>query len=307
MRAVRIHAFGGLEVIKIEQVPTPSPTSGEVRVRVQATSVNPVDYKIREGQFLPEDKLPLTLGRDMAGIVDECGADTSGALPIGTHVFAMMPMDQGANAEFVTLRPELCALSPTNIDVTAAASLGLAALTAWQGLFDQGGVVKDQRVLIHGAAGGVGHLAVQFAIAIGATVFATCSKEDVTFVRELGAADVIDYKVQRFEEHAQDIDMVFDLIGGETQDRSWSVIRPGGILVSTLSEPDPAKHNADHVRGAHYMAQPNGAQLAEVARLIENGLVKPFVDRVLPLDQAAEAHRALEHDHIRGKIVLTIA
>jgi NADPH:quinone reductase-like Zn-dependent oxidoreductase len=162
-------------------------------------------------------------------------------------------------------------------------------------------------VLIHGAAGGVGHLAVQFAIAIGATVFATCSGDDVAFVRDLGASDVIDYKVQRFEEHAQDIDMVFDLIGGETQDRSWSVIRPGGILVSTLSEPDPAKHNADHVRGAHYMAQPNGAQLAEVARLIENGLVKPFVDRVLPLDQAAEAHRALEHDHIRGKIVLTIA
>ena len=305
MQAARIHRFGGPEVIRIEDLPDPEAKSGEVRIRVHAASVNPVDYKIRQGGFLPEDKLPMTLGRDIAGIIDQVGPDASG-FSQGDAVFAMLPPDQGGNAQFVTARPDILARKPERLDQMEAGSLGLASLTAWQGLFDHGGLKSGQRVLIHAAAGGVGHLAVQFARARGAEIFATCSGEDVEFVRGLGAAEAIDYKTARFEDRARDMDMVFDLIGGETQDRSWSVLRRGGIIVSTLTEPDKQKAEAHGARGAHYMAQPNGAQLREVAELIDGGKVMPTIFRTLTLDQVAEAHRALEHEHIRGKIVLRV-
>ena len=306
MQAARIHNFGGPEAIVIDDLPEPEAQASEVRVRVYAASVNPVDYKIRQGGFLPADKLPMTLGRDVAGVVDRLGASVTG-LAIGDAVFAMLPMDRGGNAEFVTAPAEVFARKPGKLDQIKTGALGLAALTAWQGLFDHGGVQRGHRVLIHAAAGGVGHLAVQFARARGAEVFATCSRDDIGFVRDLGAAEAIDYKAERFEDRARDIDMVFDLIGGETQERSWSVLKRGGIMVSTLTEPDKGHAAAHGARGAHYMAQPNASQLAEVAGLIDRGEVMPTVQRTLPLDRIADAHRALEHEHIRGKIVLELA
>ena len=302
MKAARIHRFGGPDVIAIDDLPDPEPKPGEVLIRVHAASVNPVDYKIRQGGFLPEDKLPIALGRDVAGIVERLGAGV-GELAVGDAVFAMLPA-QGGNAELVTARPEICARKPRRLDQIQAGALGLAALTAWQGLFEHGGLRTGQRVLIHAAAGGVGHLAVQFAAAVRAEIFATCSGEDLAFVRELGAAEAIDYKTQRFEDRARDVDLVFDLIGGETQERSWPVLRRGGIMVSTLTEPDKQKAAAHGARGANYMAQPNGSQLQEIAALIEDGKVTPSIQRAFPLAAVADAHRALEHDHIRGKIVL---
>lgn len=307
MKAARIHRFGGPEVIRIEDIPTPEPGQGEVLIRVHAASVNPVDWKIRQGGYLSEDKLPMTLGRDVCGTIDQMGAGAGDGFKMGDAVFAMLAREQGGNAEFAIARADICAPKPGKLDPVQTGSLGLASLTAWQGLFDHGGLRQGQRVLIHGAAGGVGHLAVQFAVARGAEVFATCGAQDKDFVRGLGAAEVIDYKSERFEDRARDIDIVYDLIGGETQDRSWSVLKRGGIIVSTLTEPDKAKAAAHGARGTHYMAQPNGAELREVAGLVDQGKVKPAIDRVLPLASVAEAHRVLEHEHVRGKVVLQVA
>jgi NADPH:quinone reductase-like Zn-dependent oxidoreductase len=305
MKAVRIHEFGGPETLKVEDLPMPEPGAGEVRIRVMAASVNPVDYKMRNGGYLPADALPLTLGRDVAGVVDAVGQGVRD-FAVGDAVFAMLDREHGGYVEFVTQKAENCARKPARLDFVEAAAVPLAGLTAWQGLFDHGGLKAEQRVLIHGAAGGVGHLAVQFARARGASVIATCSGRDAAFVEGLGATEVIDYRSERFEDRVRNVDMVYDLVAGGTQDRSWAVLKDGGSLISTLQEPDKAKAAAKHAHAAHYMAQPNGGELAEIARLIDEGRVTPRVDRVFPLDAAAEAESALEHEHVRGKIVLEV-
>ena len=197
--------------------------------------------------------------------------------------------------------------APTSIDLVHAGAVPLAALTAWQGLFDHGELKAGQRVLIHGGAGGVGHFAVQFAKARGATVVTTAGPDDIEFVRELGADTVIDYKNERFEYVTRDFDLVLDLIGGETQDRSWAVLREGGILVSTLADPDQEQAKARKVRAApRWMTQPIAAQLGEVAQLIDAGRVKVTVTAIYPLDQVRAAQQRLEQGHLRGKIVLTV-
>jgi len=306
MKAVRIHEFGGPEVLRVESQPRPEAGPGEVLVRVEAASVNPVDYKMRNGGYVPQSALPLTLGRDVAGIV-EATAVAASRFKAGDAVYAMLARDRGGYVEFVAVKATDCAHKPERLDFIQAAAVPLAALTAWQGLFDYGHLAAGQRVLIHGASGGVGHFAVQFAKARGATVFATCSGEDVAFVRGLGADEAIDYRAERFEDRARDIDLVYDLVAGETQDRSWAVLKDGGAMVSTLKEPDAAKAAAKHARAAHYMAQPNGAQLAEIAALIDAGKVVPTIAAVFPLEEAAQAERKLEDEHVRGKIVLDVA
>ena len=219
----------------------------------------------------------------------------------------MLGGDRGGYEEFVVVRADELVAKPDRLSFVEAAAIPLAGLTAWQGLFDHGQLTAGQRVLIYGGAGGVGHLAIQFAKAKGAWVATTVSGEDVAFVRELGADLAIDYKAQRFEDEAATVDLVFDLIGGETQDRSWAVLREGGALVSTLRAPDPEKAQARRVRAAHYMAKPDGRQLAEIGRLVGQGKVKPKVQSTFPLDRAAEAQRLLETQHTRGKIVLELA
>ena len=242
----------------------------------------------------------------MSGTVEALGDGAEG-FGLGDGVFAMLGMVQGGNAEFVVTEAANCAPKPGSIDHPQAGSVGLAALTAWQGLFDQGGLQRGQSVLIHGAAGGVGQFAVQFARVAGARIFATAGKDDLEFVRKLGAAEVIDYKAERFEDRARDIDVVLDLIGGETQTRSWSVVRRGGIIVSTLTEPDRNEASQHGARGVHYMAHPDGSQLRRVAELLAAGDVVPAITRTLKLDELAEAHRALEQDHPRGKIAIAVA
>lgn len=307
MKAVRIHAYGGPEVLSLDEVPFPQPSDDEVVLKVHAASVNPVDYKIRSGAFGGGDKskLPIPLGRDVSGTVEICGTGAH-TLKKGDPIFALLGGDRGSNAEYVVVKATEGAAKPEHVDHVHAAAVPLAGLTAWQGLFDHGGLQAGQRVLVHGGAGGVGHFAVQFAKAKGAFVATTVAGEDLDFVRQLGADQAIDYKAQRFEDVVDPVDVVFDLIAGETQDRSWSVLKRGGVLVSTLSQPSEQKAREHGARGVHYMAKPNAAELAEIGHLIDEGKVKPFVQATFPLEQAARAEEQLEKQHSRGKIVLQI-
>ncbi len=308
MKAVRIHEFGGIDVLRVEDISQPKPGEGEVLVFVHAASVNPVDYKIREGRYpaVKADQLPVVLGRDVAGVVTEVGAG-GGRFKPGDEVFAMLPPDRGGYAEWVTLPADLCAAKPASLDFVQAASVPLAALTAWQGLFDHGHLEAGQRVLIHGASGGVGSFAVQFAKVRGAEVYATAAAENRPFVQGLGAGRVIDYKTERFEDVVHDADLVYDLIGGETEERSWQVLKRGGTLVSTVHQPDAERAAKADVRATRYTAQPSGDQLAEIAALIDQGKVRVTIDKVFPLDEAAEAERHLKDDHVVGKVVLSVA
>lgn len=307
MRAIRIHDFGGPEVLKQDNVPLPQPEDDQVLVRVHAASVNPVDYKTREGKFpaIQRDALPITLGRDLSGTIETCGTRVSGTVK-GDAVFALLGSERGAYAQYVMVKATEYAPKPRRLTHVEAAAVPLAALTAWQGLFQHGRLAAGQRVLIHGGAGGVGHFAVQLAKAHGAWVAATCAGEDAIFVRRLGADTVIDYRTERFEEKLSGLDLVYDLIGGETQERSFAVLKEGGALISTLQEPDRDKARQKTLRAAHYMAQPDAAQLAEIGRMIDAGEVTPHVARVLPLEEAARAETMLAKDHIRGKIVLAV-
>ncbi|HYZ32023.1 MAG TPA: NADP-dependent oxidoreductase [Crenalkalicoccus sp.] len=307
IRAIRIHRFGGPEVLQLEEIPPPQPEDDGVVVRVHAASVNPVDYKMRRGGYpaLPPERLPAVLGRDLSGVVARCGPRAQTLKP-GDAIHAMIGRDRGAYAEEVAVRATEMTVKPDGLDHIHSAAVPLAGLTAWQGLFRHGGLRAGQRVLIHGGAGGVGHFAIQFAKARGAWVATTASARDLDFVRELGADQAVDYKAQRFEEVVEPVDLVYDLVGGETQSRSWAVVKQGGALVSTLTEPDQEEARRRSARGLRYMAEPNPAELAEIGRLIGQGMVRVVVSRVFPLEQAAEAHHVLEQEHPRGKVVLRV-
>jgi NADPH:quinone reductase-like Zn-dependent oxidoreductase len=307
MKLVRIHAFGGSNVLSLDEVPVPVPQDDEILLGIHAASVNPVDYKIRAGGYpaVDQNKLPFPMGRDASGVVERCGKDV-GSIAAGDTLYAMSGMGQGTYAHYVIVKPNECCAKPQSLDHAHAAAIPLAALTAWQGLFDHGGVKQGQRVLIHGGAGGVGHLAVQFAKAAGAHVIATASGRDVDFVRELGADEVIDYHASAFDQSVKEVDMVFDLIGGETRERSFKVLRRGGIMVSTLGEPSQDKAKEHGVRVAGYMAQPNAQQLAQIAQLVDAGKVHVTICRRFALEDAGKAQDFLENEHVRGKVVLDI-
>jgi NADPH:quinone reductase-like Zn-dependent oxidoreductase len=304
--SVCIHSFGGPEVLRFEDLPVPQPQDDEVLLRVQAAGTNPVDYKTRNGSYpmVKADQLPVVLGREVSGTVEACGTRAH-TLKAGDPIYAMLGSDRGGYAEYVVVKAIEMAAKPQSLDHVQAAGVPLAGLTAWQGLFDHGGLQAGQRVLIHGGSGGVGHLAVQFAKACGANVITTVSTDNVDFARKLGADQVIDYERERFEDEAADVDLVLDLVAGETQDRSWAVLKPGGTLVSTLSEPSAERASARGVRGLRFMAHPNGEQLNEIGRLIEAGKVRPVITETFRLDQAADAHRRVERG-VRGKVVLRV-
>ena len=308
-RAVRIATFGGPEVLQVAPVPIPQPVDDEVLVRVHAASVNPVDGKTRAGEFPPvgEADLPVTLGRDLAGTIEAVGTRAHDMLSHGDAVFAFIDFDRGAQSDYVVVKAiELCAI-PEGLDMTIAAAIPLAAMTAWQGLFDHGGLEAGQRVLIHGGAGGVGQFAIQFAKWKGAEVIATAGPDDQDLIRRLGADVAIDYKGQRFEEVAGDVDCVFDLVDGETRERSWGGIKPGGILVSTLSEPDADTARSHGVRAApHWLARPNTVQLGTIGDLVASGTVTVAVAATYKLAEVAAAQQRLEQGHVAGKIVLTL-
>ncbi|MBC7521137.1 MAG: NADP-dependent oxidoreductase [Sandarakinorhabdus sp.] len=306
MTAVRIHGFGGPETLIVEQVAIPEPAAGELLVRIAATSINPVDFKSREGKFPPisQAKLPVVLGRDFAGKV----AVAAGDFKVGDEVYGMPDIDHGTYADYIVVRPEMVAAKPNSLDMVAAGAVPLAALTAWQGLFRHGGLAAGHNVLIHGAAGGVGIFAVQFAHASGARVFATGSKADLQFLRDIGADTAIDYKAERFEDTAHDIDLVLDLIGGETLERSYGVLKAGGTIMSTVAVPDVARFKAAADRpGMRYMTEPSGADLAAIGAMIDAGKVRVVIAERFPLDHVAQAQARLEQGGIRGKIAVLVA
>ncbi len=308
MNAICLNRFGGPETLKLTQVERHPPNVGEVEIRVVAAGVNPVDRKMREGaapQFLDQSELPAILGRDVAGKISAVGAGVE-TWQIGQRCFAMMPVHEGGYVEYVTIPADKVVAIPGNLDFITAGGVPLASLTAWQGLFRYGKLEKNQRVLIHAGAGGVGHFAVQFARVVGAYIFATASEKDLQFVRDLGANVAIDYKNERFEDIATDLDLVFDTIGGETRERSWSLIKPGGRLITTLDEPDQEKAKAHNIFASRFTAESEGRDLAKIAALIKDDKVLPRVSKTFALEQAAEAQEQLKQGGVPGKIVLTV-
>ena len=308
MKAVRIHQYGGPEVLKFEDAPRPQPGAGELLIRVHAAAVNPVDWKIREGHAKERigHSLPLILGWDVSGTVEATGPGAA-RFQKGDDVFTRPDIARnGAYAEYIVVRESEVALKPKSVDHVHAAAIPLAALTAWQVLFDAARLSAGQKILIHAASGGVGSFAVQLAKWKGAHVIGTASGRNQSFITELGVNEAIDYAKTRFDEIVHDVDVVFDTIGGDVQQRSWRVLKKGGILISIVSAPSPEEAAKHGVRQAYVFVQPNATELAEIARLVDAGRVKPFVETVLPLSEARKAQELSETGHTRGKIVLKV-
>lgn len=309
MKAVRIHAYGGPELLHYEDAPQPRIKPDDLLIRVRAAAVNPMDWKIREGylQGFLNHRLPLILGWDVAGTVIEVGLEVT-SFKVGDEVYARPDIERdGAYAEYIVVKASEAALKPATLDFIHAAAVPLAALTAWQSLVDAARLQAGQTVLIHAAAGGVGSFAVQLAKAQGARVIATASAVNTGIVAELGADQFIDYTRTRFEQAAKEVDVVLDTIGGETQERSWQVLKPGGILVSVISPPLEATAAAHGVRGAFVFIHPSGLQLIQIAQLIDQGQMKPIIHAVLPLSEARQAQVISQGGHARGKLILHVA
>ncbi|MER5738468.1 MULTISPECIES: NADP-dependent oxidoreductase [unclassified Streptomyces] len=309
MRAISQNAHGAPEVLEQVLLPRPVPGPGRILVAVRAAGVNPTDWKHRAaGLFL--DRLPLVLGWDVSGVVEAVGFGVTLFKP-GDEVFGMLPYPDGvgSHAEYVTGPARAFAAKPAALDHVQAGALPLAALTAYQALVDTAAVRSGQRVLIHAAAGGVGHLAVQIAKARGAYVIGTASAAKHEFVRSLGADEVIDYRTTDFRDAVQDVDVVLDPLSGDTRARSLDVLRPGGVLVSILPGSDPdeaAKAAARGIRVESLLVEADHAGMNAVAGLAASGALRAHVEAVFPLAEAAEAHALGETNRTTGKIVLTV-
>ena len=308
MKAVRFHEYGGFDVLKYEDVPCPEPQQGEVLIQVHAASVNPFDLALREGwlaSMIPL-QLPAISGVDVAGIVIATG-DGVRDFSVGQDVYGFMNRYTGAYAEYAVASIETLAPHPETLDYLQAAAIPLAATAAWQALFDVGRLKEGQKLLVHGGAGGVGSFAIQLAKLKTASVLATTTRENFEYVQGLGADEVIDYTTTPFEMVAHDVDVVLDLVGGETQQRSWGVLKKGGIMVSLIQQPsqeDAAKYG---VRATLIGAQPSSALLKELAALLDRGQIKVHVDKVFPLEQARQAQELKRNGHVQGKIALKLA
>jgi NADPH:quinone reductase-like Zn-dependent oxidoreductase len=316
MRAVSQDSLGGADVLRLTDVPKPTPKPTEVLVRVHAAGTNPVDWQTREGRGMAHvlGAPPFVLGWDVAGVVEEVGFGVT-TLAVGDEVFGMpwFPRAAGAFAEYVTAPSRQFVRKPASISMNQAAALPLAALTAWQAIVDTAHVSAGQRVLITAGAGGVGHLAVQIAHALGAEVATTASARNHAWLRELGATTTIDYTATRFEDEVKDIDVVIEMMG-DARDRSSTralrTLRPGGLLVAVPAGVSPELQDAADrlgVRVTPFLVEPDSAGLRHVAELIEAGKIHVEVERAFPLAEAAAALTAVESGHTRGKIVLQIA
>ncbi len=305
MRAVRFHEYGDPSVLRVDEVPRPRPGAGEVLIEVRAAGVNPIDWKLRSGQlqaFLPVE-LPYVPGIDLAGTVSELGPGVL-ELTVGDDVFGR---GQGAYAEYATAPAQSIARKPGALSFGQAATLPVGGVTAWWGLFETAGLESGQRLLVHGGAGGVGGLAVQLGRWKGAHVIATTSTANLDVVRSLGADEVVDYSASRFEDTVRDVDVVLDTVGGDVTDRSWSVLRKGGILVSAAGMPQPERAEQHGVRTSGVQAPPAIRPiLDQLAALVVEGRLKPLVGERFSLAKAAAAHRASETGHGRGRIVLEV-
>ena len=309
MKAVRIHEYGDVSVLRYENAPLPGIQTDEVLIRVHSAGVNPADWQFRQGyyqEFAPRP-LPFILGWDVAGTVEAVGAAVKRFQP-GDAVFGMADMSRdGAYAEYIAVLASHVALAPRSIPPEQAAAVPLAALTAWSALFDHGRLEAGQSVLIHAGAGGVGLCAVQCAHRAGARVVATASAANHELLRRLGADQCIDYRNGDFAAAVKDLDVVLDTVGGDTRERSWPVLRKGGTLVGiAMPPPDEERARTYGVKTDMVMVAPNGERLARVAALIDAGELKIVIDREFPLAEIAAAHLRSQERHGGGKIVIRV-
>jgi NADPH:quinone reductase-like Zn-dependent oxidoreductase len=318
MKAIRIHFHGGPEVLSYEDAPRPEPASGQTLVRVHAAGVNPVDWKCRQGLRAPrEAPFVWTPGLDVSGVI-ESFSGAPGDLSVGDEVYAMTPIaDGGCYAEFVCVATDSLALKPKSLSHVEAAALPVVALTAWQALFEVGELRAGQTVLILGASGGVGHVAVQLAQWKGARVIATASARNRDFVLGLGADVLVDYKTERFEQVVRDVDVVFDAIpvevseagdalAAETRLRALGVLRKGGAFASITKLPPEEAVEARGVRAGHTLARSSGENLTRIAELVDSGRLRGAVAATFPLSEARKAQELSAQGHTRGKIVLQV-
>ena len=308
MKAVRIHDYGGPDVLHYEEAPRPTAGPGEILIRVYATTVNPFDCAARAGYVHSyfNYTFPLIIGTDVAGVVEEVGEGVTDFSP-GDSVYARVGVFRdGANAEYAVAFATDVAMKPQSLDYIHAAAIPHVTLTAWQALFELAQLTDGQTLLIHAAAGGVGHMATQLAKLHGARVVGTASL-NLDFLHEIGVDETINYATTAFEDVVKDADVVLDLVGGETQQRSWKVLKPGGILISTVQAPSAETAAAHGVRQAMVdTAPPIGKTLTEIAKMVDRGLLKPHVSTILPLQDTRRAHEIIEARHTHGKLVLQV-
>src|SRR6266513_730018 len=307
MKAVVAHEYGAPEGLKFEEVPRPEPKEDEALVHVIASGVNPADPLTLSGKYAREwgTHLPLIPGYDIAGVVEKVGAKITN-LKAGDAVYGY-PTFGGGWAEFVTVKEWEVASKPKSLSFAEAAAVPMCGLTAWQAVVDTAQLQGGQTILIHGGSGGVGSFAVQIAKARGARVIATASTANQDLLKKLGADVAIDYAKTKFEDVAKDVDAVLDPVGKETLARSYAAVKKGGIIMSLVARPDPVEIEKRQIRGAAISAHPDAEDLAEIARLIDAGKIKPVVTEVLPLSEAIAAQRQAATHHTRGKVVLRIA
>ncbi|WP_030405523.1 NADP-dependent oxidoreductase [Streptomyces albus] len=309
MRVITQETFGGPEVLTIVEAPEPQPLPTEVLVRVRAIGLNPLEARLRAGEFPLIGRPPFVLGWDISGVVAD--APKTWRFRPGDEVFGMplFPRAASAYAEAVAAPALHLARKPASLSHVEAAALPVVGLTAWQGLVDLGGVTEGDRVLVHGGGGGVGHVAIQIAKARGAHVITTAGRSKREFVEGLGADEVIDYTAADFAEAVGDVDLVLDTIGGETAARSLGVLRPGGHLVTATAEDDPeliAAYEAAGMRFSGIAVDPDPVALRGLVELVEEGRLRVHVQETFPFERVADAHRLLDGGHLQGKLVLTV-
>ena len=305
MRAIRLHQVGGSEALLYEDAPKPCPKDNQVLVQVYATAITPTEFAWFPTFHTPEGAnrlFPIILGHEFSGVVDAIGPACMG-VQVGDPVYGLSDwFIDGAQADYCLTVPANIAPKPASLDHVQAAAVPISALTAWQALIVRAQLAEGERVLVHGAAGGVGSFAVQVARHKSAHVIATASAANADFVLALGADEVIDYRTTPFETVVRDVDVVFDTVGGDTRDRSWGILSKGGRLVTIAA--DAERFSQPRVRDAFFIVEPNQVQLIEIARLIDAGVIRPIVGAIFAMEHFRQAY---EQKPVRGKHVLRIA
>ena len=305
MKAIQVQKYGHADQMMLKQVQRPKPGKGQVLVKIHDAGLNPVDWKIREG-YLKDARptsFPYTMGQDFAGEVMSIGEGVTG-FKKGDRVFGFA---DGAYAEYALASPTGLAHIPRSLDYEHAACVPTAGLTAWQIVTDVARVTQNDTVLILGAGGGVGSFAVQFAKRAGARVIATASSEDFSYLEEMGASQMLDYKTEHFEDISKDVDTVIDLVGGETLKRAYRCVKPNGLVITTVGPADEAEAKSYNARVVQFYMKPDSSELGQIGRLVEGGNVKPRLSKVMSLDEAKAAEDLVQLGHPHGKVILHIA
>ncbi len=310
MKAVQINRYGGADVLEIKNIPAPTPKAEQVLVEVRAAGINPFDTKLLSGAYQKMIPLqfPVTYGGDFAGVITAVATGVKD-FKVGDKVYGtaiVLSGGSGAYAEYASASVAKIAVKPRQFSFEEAAALPVAGISAMQAIAEHFKLQKGQKILIHGGAGGIGHMAIQLAKTVGAHVITTVSGDDFEFVKGLGADEVIDYKTQKFEELVHDIDAVFDTVGGETTHKSFHVLKHGGVLVSMLGVAD-AEHAKEHgITAIGQQTQTDTAHLQHLAEIVDNGNLKVHIDKTVPLDQVKDAYTHLASGHPRGKVVIKV-